>query len=93
MRGSIADLQALSTAGRVGGVQQPNVSYNDYLRPPVGQIVPTNIAVLTNPAAVPVVINGTFLNSGLQIPTPLSSKQLNSTVGKLGGNPTLNTVS
>lgn len=87
MRGSISDLQATSTAGRVGGVQQPNVSYSNYLRPPMVQATGLAKPVLNNPAAVPAVTNGTPPNSGLQIPTPPSLKQFNPVTGKLGGNP------
>ena len=85
--GKISDDQATSTAGRVGGVQQPDVAYNDYLRPPTPKPVGSTPPVLNNPAAVPSVTNGTPPNSGLQIPTPPLPRQFNPTTGELGGQP------
>ena len=82
MRGSISDLQATSTAGRVGGVQRPDVDYNLRMAPPPPVLPGPNTPLLTKPSGSPSVPNGTPPNQGLQFPNAARSA---ATVGQLGG--------
>ena len=82
MRGSISDLQATSTAGRVGGVQRPDVDYNLRLASPRPVLPSQNNPPLTKPGGIPSVPNGTLPNQGLQFP---NATRVATTVGQLGG--------
>jgi hypothetical protein len=80
--GSISDSQATSNAGRVGGVQRPDVDYNLRLASPPPVLPSQNNPPLTRPGGTPSVHNGTLPNQGLQFP---NAARVATTIGQLGG--------